>query len=177
MTTSDKSANGEKGTEGGEIAAQNLERLTENLKKVEALSQRLISVMSQKEQGNPALNAPDQELFQKAATSYWNEAIQNPAKILELQLEFWGKSVTHYIEAQQVLAKGKLAAPDDPGPKDRRFANPLWDTHPYFNYVKQQYLINSEAVKQAVEQTTDLDPEPARKSYWQQAVGPLVCGK
>ena len=136
MTTSDKAAGGTNGPDGGEIAAENLERLTENLSKVEALSQRLISVMSQKEQSNPALSAPDQDLFKKAATSYWSEAIQNPAKILEHQLEFWTKSVSHYAEAQKIIAKGELAAPANPGSKDRRFANPLWETHPYFNYIK-----------------------------------------
>lgn len=171
MTTSDKAAGGVKDPDGDEIAAANLERLTGNLKKVEALSQRLISVMSQKEKSNPALSAPDQDLFNKATTSYWSEAIQNPAKILEHQLEFWSKSVNHYVEAQQVMAKGKLAAPADPGPKDRRFANPLWDTNPYFNFIKQQYLINADAIKQAVEHTTDLDPlERTRLTYFSQQI-------
>lgn len=171
MTTTDKSGSGANGPEGVEIAAENLERLTENLKKVEALSQRLISVMSQKEQSNPALSAPDQDLFKKAATSYWTEALQNPAKILENQLEFWTKSVSHYVEAQKVIAKGELAAPANPGPKDRRFANPLWETHPYFNYIKQQYLINADAIKQAVEQTTDLEPiERTRLTYFSEQI-------
>ncbi|MEP2029139.1 MAG: class I poly(R)-hydroxyalkanoic acid synthase [Paracoccaceae bacterium] len=176
MTTSDESAGDGKGLEGGEIAAQNLERLTENLKKVEALSQRLISVMSQKEQSNPALSAPDQDLFKKAATSYWNETIQNPTKILEHQLEFWSKSVNHYVEAQKAFSNGKLVAPDDSGPKDRRFANPLWETHPYFNYIKQQYLINSDAIKQAVEQTTDLNPlERKRLTYFSQQIVEMMA--
>ena len=72
MTTSDKAAGGVKDPDGDEIAAANLERLTGNLKKAEALSQRLISVMSQKEKSNPALSAPDQDLFNKATTSYWS---------------------------------------------------------------------------------------------------------
>ena len=86
-------------------------------------------------------------------------------------MEFWSKSVNHYVEAQQAMAKGKLAAPADTGPKDRRFANPLWDTNPYFNFIKQQYLINADAIKQAVEHTTDLDPlERTRLTYFSQQI-------
>ncbi|MFT4961433.1 MAG: polyhydroxyalkanoate synthase, partial [Paracoccaceae bacterium] len=59
-------------------SGESLERLSENLGKVEALSQRLIDVMSNKKGHNKALNGPDQELFTKAATAYWNEAMENP---------------------------------------------------------------------------------------------------
>ena len=74
----------------------------------------------------------------KAAAAYLAEMMQNPAKLLEHQVGHWGKSLKHYLEAQQKLAAGKFEAPDDPGPKDKRFANPLWDTNPYFNFLKQQ---------------------------------------
>ena len=42
--------------------AQNLERLTENLKKVEALSQRLIGVMTNRTTHNTALDGPKHDL-------------------------------------------------------------------------------------------------------------------
>lgn len=172
MTTHENTTGGTGGLESGEIAEQNMERLTENLTKVEALSQRLINVMSQKEKPNPALGSPDQELFGKAATAYWAEAMQNPAKILENQLEFWGKSVKHYVEAQQVFAKGTPeTVPEDTGPKDRRFSNPLWDTNPYFSFVKKQYLINAGAIRQAVDSTADLEPvERHRLNYFSQQI-------
>ncbi|MEO1557996.1 MAG: class I poly(R)-hydroxyalkanoic acid synthase, partial [Pseudomonadota bacterium] len=104
-------------------------------------------------------------------TAYWHEAVRDPAKVLQHQLQFWSKSVTHFVEAQQALASGKLKAPDDPGPADRRFANPLWDTHPYFNFVKQQYLINAAAVEQAVADVTDMDSkEKQRLAYFSRQI-------
>ena len=176
MTTRDNDAGNTNGTEGGEIAAENLEKLTENLTKVEELSKRLINAMSSKKPSNPALSAPDQELFSKAATAYWTQAMHNPAKLLEHQLEFWSKSVKHYVEAQHVLSHGKFEAPADPGPKDRRFSNPLWDSHPYFNFIKLQYLINSDALKQAVAQAGDLDPvEQRRLTYFTQQIVDMMA--
>ncbi len=148
-----------------------LVRMTENMKKVEALGARLSQIMVGRETHQTSLDAPNQELFTKAAQSYWAEAVQNPAKLIEHQVSFWGKSVAHFMEAQQALAKGKLRAPEDRTAKDRRFVNPLWETHPYFNFVKQQYLINAEALQQAVSDVSDLEPrEKQRLQYFSRQI-------
>jgi polyhydroxyalkanoate synthase len=150
-----------------ELSGEHIERLTENLGKIEALSKRLIDVMTRKTGHNAALSGPKQDLFAKAAQAYWAQAFQNPSKIIEQQVEYWGKSLKHFAEAQETLAKGKFHAPEDPGPKDRRFSNPLWDSHPYFNFIKQQYLINADAIKQAVDSVEDMDAkEKQRLTYF-----------
>ena len=131
-------------------AAPNVERLNANLAKIEALSARLVAAMTKKREADQALHGPNQELYVKAAAAYLAEMMQNPARIVEQQVSYWGKTLKHYVEAQQALAKGELRAPADPGPKDKRFANPLWETHPAFNYLKQQYQLNAEAVTTAV---------------------------
>jgi polyhydroxyalkanoate synthase len=127
-----------------------LERLEQNLARVEDLSKRFVAALARRNPPNAQLSAPDQDVFVKAAGHYWANMMQDPAKLFENQLEFWGNSVKHYLEASQALAKGKLEAPTDPTPTDRRFSNPLWQTHPYFNYVKQQYMMNADAVRTAV---------------------------
>ncbi|WP_121631308.1 PHA/PHB synthase family protein [Tropicibacter alexandrii] len=138
-------------------------RLEENLEKVEELSQRLINALTRRHSTPEALNAPAPDLYAKAAQAYVQEWMTNPARLVEQQVSYWGKTVTHFVEAQQALAKGQLKAPDDPGPSDKRFRNPLWDTHPYFNFVKQQYLINADAIREAVEAMDDLDEREKRR--------------
>ena len=168
MTTSEDSA--------GALQGEHLERLTENLKKVETLSKRLVDVMQNRTRHNPALDGPNQELYAKAATAYWTAALQNPARVLESQIDFWSKSVLHFVEAQQALAKGKLQTPENKGPKDRRFSNPLWDSHPYFNFIKQQYLINAQALEQAVADMTDLEPvEKRRLAYFTRQIVDMMA--
>ena len=159
-------------SENPEIAEpQALSRMAQNLKKVEELSQRLTRVMAQREGHQPALDAPNQQLFAKAAQSYWAEAMTNPARLMEHQMGYWTKSVAHFVEAQQALAKGGLAPVEEDAPTDKRFANPLWQTHPYFNFIKQQYLINAEALRQAVEDAQDMEPaEKKRLVYFSQQI-------
>jgi polyhydroxyalkanoate synthase len=158
-------------TDQAKIGPEAMARMTENLKKVEALTERLGQVMSNKKGHQKALDGPNQELFSKATQAYMTEAFQNPAKLIEHQMGFWSKTVTHFVEAQQALARGKMEAPEDRTESDRRFANPLWETHPYFNFVKQQYMINAEALLQAVDDVTDMEPrEKQRLAYFSQQI-------
>ncbi|GAA4222941.1 polyhydroxyalkanoate synthase [Sagittula marina] len=156
------------------VAGENREKLEANLKKVEELSQRLIGALTKRHSTPTALNGPDTSLYAKAAHAYMQEWVTNPAKLIEQQVGFWGKTVTHFVEAQQALASGKLAAPEQENAaprQDKRFKNPLWDTHPYFNYVKEQYLINADAMRAAVEAIDELDPiEKRRLRYFSQQI-------
>ena len=144
-------------------SAENLERLNANLLKIEALAQRMVAAVANKKPHDPGLVGPGDDVFMKAAAAYMVEMLQNPAKILEHQIGYWGKSLKHYLEAQQALRGGKLVAPADETPKDRRFANPLWETHPYFNYIKQQYMLSSEAMESAVASLEHLDAKDKKR--------------
>ncbi|WP_171128855.1 MULTISPECIES: alpha/beta hydrolase [unclassified Ruegeria] len=153
-----------------ELTEEHIERLKENMEKVEALSKRLVEVMAGKQTHSPALDGPNQELFAKAATAYWTETLQNPAKILEQQIEYWGKSVLNFAEAQQAMAKGEVGEPSQVS-KDRRFSNPMWDTNPYFRFIRQQYQTNAEAIEQAVASVEEMDSkDKQRLRYFSQQI-------
>ncbi|MBM7068265.1 alpha/beta hydrolase [Actibacterium sp. 188UL27-1] len=134
-----------------------LDTLGSNLAKIEQLSRRVVTALSHQRSVPPGLQAPSNELFLKAATAYMTEMMANPAKIMEHQISFWGKTLKHHMEANQALASGHLTAPTDHTGKDRRFAGELWQNHPYFNYIKQQYLLSSEAITAAVADLDGLD--------------------
>ncbi|MGO4916524.1 class I poly(R)-hydroxyalkanoic acid synthase [Pseudogemmobacter sp. W21_MBD1_M6] len=144
-------------------AAAKLDRMNANLARVEELSQRLVAAMTTKKQANPSLEGPGQDLFMKAAAAYMAEMMQHPSKIIENQVSYWGKSLKHYAEAQEALKAGKLQAPPDNTPKDRRFSDPLWQTHPYFNFIKQQYMMSSEAVATAISGLEGLDDKDRKR--------------
>jgi len=136
--------------------------LEENLAKIEKLSQRLVSALSNQRNVRPGLQGPTPDLYAKAASAYWQEMVSNPSKIFEQQVSYWGNTLKHYMESQQALARGTLAAPEDDR-DDPRFVSPLWKSHPYFNYVKQQYLFTTDAIENAVEALDGIEPHDKQR--------------
>ncbi|MGY6705013.1 PHA/PHB synthase family protein [Roseinatronobacter sp.] len=155
---------------------QKAERMKANMARIEELTARLTNALAQREQPRASLQAPDSDIFVQATAAFWTEMVKNPSKILEKQLDYWGKSLKHAVEAQEALRSGKLQAPEDSTQADRRFANPLWKTHPYFNYIKQQYLMASEAVNDAVLALDTMTPrEKKRLQYFTQQIVDMMA--
>ncbi|WP_138934490.1 class I poly(R)-hydroxyalkanoic acid synthase [Roseovarius arcticus] len=164
--------NGENAPDGGEVR----DRMATNLARVEALSQRLIAALSSRNPPNSVLSGPGNDLFAKAAASYWSEAVENPTKLYANQIAYWSESVRHFAEAQRLMLTGGTATPEVGAPKDKRFANPLWATHPYFRYVREQYELNAQAVGQAVADAGDLDPiEKKRLDYFSRQIVDMMA--
>ncbi len=140
-----------------ETSGDGVDLLKENLDRVEALSKRLVEVLAQRRPHNPGLDAPNHELFTRAAASYWASMVQNPTKLMADQVEYWGKTVKNFSQAQKLMSGQTLEDVDGQKETDRRFSNPMWQTHPYFRCIKQQYFINAQALREAVEATEELD--------------------
>lgn len=142
---------------------QELSELNDNLARIEALSTRLANIMAHRKPVRPSLQAPGHEFYMKTAGTVWADLMANPAKMFEHQVAYWGKTLEHAIEAHSALAGGEFKAPEDTGPKDRRFSNPLWETHPYYNYLKQQYQITTQSMEDALKDVEGLDADDAKR--------------
>lgn len=148
-----------------------LDRLNENLTKIEELSERLVTALAHKRQIDPNLQAPSQDVFLKASQAFMADMVHQPSKIFEQQVAYWGATVKHFIEAQEALASGKFVAPPDETGNDPRFSDPLWKTHPYFNFVKQHYLMTSKAIEEAVGKLEGLDAKDRQRiEYFTQQI-------
>ena len=158
------------------LSAERLERLNTNLALIDDLTKRMVAAMGQRKQSDHGLQGPSQDLYAKMAAAYMAEMAANPAKIIEQQVGYWGKSLKHYVEAQQQLAAGKLTPPEDKGPTDRRFKNELWDTNPYFNFIKQQYLYSSEAITSAMDDLPELEgADKGRASFFTRQIVDMLA--
>ena len=62
------------------------EKLDTNLVKIEELSQRLIEALAQRKPINPALHGPEPLLYAQAMQAYWQDWMNNPAKVFEQQV-------------------------------------------------------------------------------------------
>lgn len=141
---------------------ENLDRLNANLAKMEELSKRMVAALGQKDLTTDAgMSGPGQELYVKAGSALFNEMLSNPTKLMGQQVAYWSKAVENFIETQQALAAGQFEMSEEDGdaPKDKRFANPMWRTHPYFRFVRKQYELNSDAIAQSMAELEGLSPQ------------------
>ncbi len=157
------------------LSAERLERLNANMARIDELTKRMVAAMGRRKQSDPGLQGPGQDMYVKAAAAYMAEMMSNPAKMIEQQVGYWGKSLKHYAEAQQQLANGKLSPPEDTGPSDPRFKNELWDSNPYFNFIKQQYLHSTEAITQAMDDLPQLEgADKSRVSFFARQITDML---
>ena len=150
-------------TTGDALNSENSSELAQNLSKLEDLSARFIAAISEKKEVNTAINAPGSDLYVKAAGAFWQAYANDPAKFMAQQVSYWGESVKEFIDLQTNLTAqgGKIEAAEPV--KDRRFVHPLWSTNPYFTFVKDQYLLNSKAMRDAISQLDGLDETQTRR--------------
>ena len=152
----------------------NLERLNANLAKMEELSKRLVAALGQKDLTTDAgLTGPGQDLYVKAGSALVTEMLTNPARLMGQQVAYWSRAVENFIETQQALAAGQFDMPEDEddAPKDKRFSNPMWRTHPYFRFVRKQYELNAQTLEQSLAALEGLDDkERSRVAFFSRQI-------
>jgi len=136
-----------------------LDELKDNFEKIDALTKRLIAIMAQQKAEQPDQANASTELFFKAASSYFAQMMNNPAKLIESQVHYYKASIEAWSDFQASMIGGV----HDDKPKDRRFRDEAWQANPYFNIIKQQYLLSSEVIKNSVAEIDGLSEGEARQ--------------
>nr|WP_304616534.1 class I poly(R)-hydroxyalkanoic acid synthase [Paracoccus sp. (in: a-proteobacteria)] len=147
-------------------SAPTAQKLAENIERIELLSHRLMAALADRQPLNPGVEGPGPDLYVTAAGALMKTLTEQPSRMIENQVNYWAETLKNYARAQEALVKGKLTAPEDEAPRDRRFANPLWQTHPYFNLVKRQYQTNAEALRSAAAALELPDQIARRRLDW-----------
>ncbi|RRH73430.1 PHA/PHB synthase family protein [Falsigemmobacter faecalis] len=147
------------------------ERMQLNLARIEELSRRMMTAMAARRPHDPGLDAPGPDLLAATGMAAWTDFVKNPQRLLEEQASWWGKSLQSYLNAQTAFAASQPAEPVIVPPADRRFSHPAWESHPWFSYLRQQYLINTETLQRSIDQIEGLPPrDEQRLRYFTRAI-------
>lgn len=65
--------------------------------------------------------------------------------------------VTQHVKGEAVEPMVRIDS------RDKRFKNPLWQSHPGFFFMQQLYLLNSQLLKEVLGQLEGVDPQTAQK--------------
>lgn len=141
--------------------AQNSAQLVEEFGKVAA------AYIRPREQGVTAV-VPAEETSDVVKTlgrvaEHW---ISNPQRALEAQRELTTSMMTLWANTLRKM-QGEPAPPvAEPEPRDRRFADQDWQDNPYFDFLKQAYLVTTRWADHLVEDSDGLDEHTRQKAQF-----------
>jgi len=88
----------------------------------------------------------------------------DPARLMAAQMELWQGYQQLWLNTTRRLLTREPSPPvATPAPDDRRFRHPDWTENPYFDFLKQSYLLNAEWLRNTLLAVEGLDPDTARK--------------
>jgi len=91
------------------------------------------------------------------------QLMKHPEKLLETQIAFM-QNFAGLLDVQSRKIAGEEVAPvAEPARGDRRFRSDAWDKHAPFDFLKQAYLMASEAVMKMVSNVSGLDERDQAK--------------
>jgi polyhydroxyalkanoate synthase len=150
---------GKVGPADPEAFAKNLARL------VEEGSRALSAYLKPREEGQLADEVAEQiadavkTLGQVA--EYWltdpQRSIEAQTSLMKSYIEIWSNSVKR-LSGEDVAPIVKAE------PKDARFADPDWQANPFFDALKQSYLVTTDWAQRMVREADSLDPHTRHKA-------------
>jgi polyhydroxyalkanoate synthase len=120
-------------------AGSDLDRLNGNIKKIEVLSARLIAALQKRELHEPGLHAPNPKLYARAYAAMLAEMMTESGQDDRASGGLLGQVPEALRRGAAGPVVGRVARARRPTPPTSVLASPLWQTHPYFNFIKQQY--------------------------------------
>ena len=158
-------------------AAPHLDRLTENMGRlVEEYGKATAAYLKPIERGQAKGGSADEvsdmvKTFARVAEGW----VSDPRKILESQSQLTGDFLNLWASTLRRAAGEEAQPVAKADPRDARFADPEWSSHPVFDFVKQAYLLGTRFAETMVENAEELDPHTREKArfYVKQIAGAL----
>jgi polyhydroxyalkanoate synthase subunit PhaC len=137
---------------------ERIEKLTRNLALAGAEVQKLIATSFLTATGQGGTDNTDPYGAIEAFARVGQSLARSPERIMQAQMSFWTGQMSVW---NRFLGGADTNAPPV---KDKRFSDPSWLSHPYFDAMQQSYLHMSEWMVSLVDAAEDLTPEEHRKA-------------
>ena len=94
-------------------------------------------------------------------TEYW---LAEPQRAFQAQTKLFTGFMTIWANSLQKLQDAGTPDAVAADPNDKRFQDPDWSRHAFFDFLKQTYLIVSRWADELVQEAADLDPATQQKA-------------
>ncbi|MHC8493207.1 PHA/PHB synthase family protein [Thalassospira sp. SM2505] len=146
-----------------EITHPDPEKLSAAMAEIAERSQRLVSEFLAKQAEDPEISDPDPLNIGSAFAELTTHIMQNPAKLVEAQMELWQQYYTLWHNTTLRMLGEESEPVVTPQKGDRRFRDEAWENNELFDYIKQSYLLSSQWMQNLVHDVDGLDDKTAQK--------------
>ncbi|PAR65731.1 class I poly(R)-hydroxyalkanoic acid synthase, partial [Vibrio metoecus] len=103
---------------------------------------------------NSPLNKAMQEVNLEDSLKFFEQAANQPAALLKLQTQWWEQQLQIW---QKVVLESKVQSIMEAEKGDKRFSHEAWQQDPFFNFIKQSYLLFSKTYLDTINAIEGLD--------------------
>ncbi|URK18394.1 class I poly(R)-hydroxyalkanoic acid synthase [Thalassospira sp. GO-4] len=146
-----------------EITHPDPEKLSAAMAEIAERSQRLVSDFLAKQAEDPEISDPDPLNIGSAFAELTTQMMQNPAKLIEAQMELWQQYYTLWHNTTLRMLGEDSEPVVSPQKGDRRFRDEAWENNELFDFIKQSYLLSSQWMQNLVHEVDGLDEKTAQK--------------
>ena len=144
----------------------NPEEFMRNMVRLMEEGGRVFAGLMQRSDGKGGAYSPTSEMTaaSKSLGEVAQKLIADPPRALEAQAELVARYVDLWTGAWQ-RSLGQTAEPvAKPASGDSRFRDPEWSANPYFDFLKQSYLVTTSWAEKVLADTKDLDDRAKQRA-------------
>ncbi|WP_371187816.1 class I poly(R)-hydroxyalkanoic acid synthase [Thalassotalea maritima] len=88
-----------------------------------------------------------------------SKQVQDPFNLINQQMKWWQEQVGIFQNTMLRASDSSQQPLITPEKGDRRFSSDEWESHPWFDFIKQSYLATSKNIMEWIEQLPDVDED------------------
>lgn len=140
-----------------------LEDMSLNIAKAALTAQTALTGAAFRAQDNPQASVDPMQIG-PALTNVMTSLAAKPEKVMEAQADLLNGYMNLWTDITRRALSGETPAADAPKPKDKRFADPVWEQNLVFDMMRQSYLLSSNWLNNLVSSVEDIAPLEKRRA-------------
>jgi polyhydroxyalkanoate synthase len=137
--------------------------LSRSLAEIAGKSQQLVRDFLARQESGHHISMDDALHMSKLFQDLYTRLMADPMQLAQAQFAFWQDYMT-LVQNSTLRMMGIEAEPvRRPDAKDKRFRHESWEESPFFDFVKQSYLLTADYLHSTVKGVEGLDERTAKK--------------
>jgi len=144
--------------------AEDMQEMTDRISELVERSQKVWASSLDRNVGDMATANPDPLNALPAISRLTQDYLDNPQKLAGATVEYWTQQADLWTRiVKRGMGEADAGPVVTPAKGDKRFKDQAWDENPFFDYLKQSYLMTGNWLKQRLDDAEGLSPQERRK--------------